>query len=347
MSYAAFKRDVNDPKTIDDFTNVVQSPERLRLLLVLTVADIRAVGPNVWNGWKAALLRDLYWRAEEVLSGQSIEVGQANRASAVWTELRAALSDWDAESFEAHAARGYPSYWLSYDVETLTHHARLVRQAEASQRLLTVDIRVDSYREVTEITVYTADHPGLFSRIAGAMASVGANIVDARITTMRNGMALDSLWVQDANRETFDGPDTQARLTTAIEQALSGCLELTQAIEKRPSLLPKRARGMTIAPRVLIDNKASKTHTVVEVNGTDRPGLLHRLTVRLAHQNLQISAAKISTYGASIVDVFYVKDLFGLKVNSDRKLDGLKNAMLAELEPQVKTAKKAVARAAE
>jgi [protein-PII] uridylyltransferase len=347
MSYAAFKRDVNDPKTIDDFTNVVQSPERLRLLLVLTVADIRAVGPNVWNGWKAALLRDLYWRAEEVLSGQSVEAGQANRAAAVWTQLRAALLDWDEESFEAHAARGYPSYWLSYGVETLAHHARLVRQAEAEQRLLTVDIQVDSYREVTEITVYTADHPGLFSRIAGAMASVGANIVDARITTMRTGMALDSLWVQDANRETFDGPDTQVRLTTAIEKALSGCLELTQAIEKRPSPLPKRARGMTIAPRVLIDNKASKTHTVVEVNGTDRPGLLHRLTGRLAQQNLQISAAKISTYGASIVDVFYVKDLFGLKVNSDRKLDGLKNAMLAELEPQAKTAKKAVARTAE
>jgi [protein-PII] uridylyltransferase len=347
MSYAAFKRDVNDPKTIDDFTNVVQSPERLRLLLVLTVADIRAVGPNVWNGWKAALLRDLYWRAEEVLSGQSVEAGQTNRAEAVWTELRAALSDWDEESFEAHAARGYPSYWLSYDVETLAHHARLVRQAEAGQRPLTVDIRVDSYREVTEITVYTADHPGLFSRIAGAMASVGANIVDARITTMRTGMALDSLWVQDANRETFDGPDTQARLTTAIGQALSGVLELIQAIEKRPSPLPKRARGMTIAPRVLIDNKASKTHTVVEVNGTDRPGLLHRLTRRLAQQNLQISAAKISTYGASIVDVFYVKDLFGLKVISDRKLDGLKHAMLAELEPQAKTAKKAVVRAAE
>ena len=346
MSYAAFKRDVNDPKTIDDFTNIVQSPERLRLLLVLTVADIRAVGPNVWNGWKAALLRDLFWRAEEVLSGQTIESGQNSRVEAVQMELRESLADWDDATFEAHLARGYPSYWLTYDVETLSRHARLINVAQAEQRPLTVETRVDSYREVTEVTVHTADHPGLFSRIAGAMASVGANIVDARITTMSDGMALDTFWVQDANRQAFEGPDTQSRLETAIDRALSGSLKLKQAIEKRGISLPKRARGMTVAPRVLIDNKASSTHTVVEVNGTDRAGLLHRLTRRLAQQNLQISAAKISTYGESIVDVFYVKDLFGLKVQSDRKLDGIRKAMLAELEPKEKPARKTATKAA-
>ena len=347
MSYAAFKRDVHDPKTIDDFTNIVQSPERLRLLLVLTVADIRAVGPNVWNGWKAALLRDLFWRAEEVLSGQTVEAGQNARVEAVQEELRAALTDWDETAFVAHLARGYPSYWLTHDVETLARHARLVRAATEAEKQLTVATRVDEYREVTEVTVHTADHPGLFSRIAGAMASVGANIVDARITTMSNGMALDTLWVQDGNRQAFEGPDTQARLATAIERALSGKLKLKQAIEKRPSTLPKRARGMTVAPRVLIDNKASTAHTVIEVNGTDRPGLLHRLTRKLAQQNLQIAAAKISTYGESIVDVFYVKDLFGLKIQSERKLDGIRKAMMEELEPVAKPAKKATVAAAE
>ena len=345
MSYAAFKRDVNDPKTIDDFTNIVQSPERLRLLLVLTVADIRAVGPNVWNGWKAALLRDLFWRAEEVLSGQTVEGGQNTRVEAVQEKLRASLADWDEAAFAAHLARGYPSYWLTHDVETLARQARLVRAAEEEQRPLAVATRVDGFREVTEVTVHTADHPGLFSRIAGAMASVGANIVDARITTMSNGMALDTLWVQDAKRKAFEGPDTQARLETAIERALSGKLKLKQAIEKRPSALPKRASGMTVAPRVLIDNKASTTHTVVEVNGTDRPGLLHRLTRKLAQQNLQIAAAKISTYGESIVDVFYVKDLFGLKVQSERKLDAIRKSMLEELEPIKKPAKKPAATA--
>ena len=340
MSYAAFKRDVHDPKTIDDFTNIVQSPERLRLLLVLTVADIRAVGPNVWNGWKAALLRDLFWRAEEVLSGHTVETGQNARVEAVQEQLRATLGDWDESAFVAHLARGYPSYWLTYDVETLAGHARLVRAAVEEVRALTIATRVDEFREVTEITVHTADHPGLFSRIAGAMASVGANIVDARITTMSDGMALDTFWIQDGNRKAFEGPDTQARVETAIERALSGKLKLKQAIDKRPSALPKRANGMTVAPRVLIDNKASTTHTVIEVNGTDRPGLLHRLTRKLAQQNLQIAAAKISTYGESIVDVFYVKDLFGLKIQSERKLDGIRKAMLEELVPVATAARK-------
>ncbi len=348
MSYAAFKRDVNDPKTIDDFTNIVQSPERLRLLLVLTVADIRAVGPNVWNGWKAALLRDLFWRAEEVLSGQTLEAGQsaAGRVAAVQEELRGQLGDWDDKSFADHLARGYPSYWLTHDVETLSRHARIIRAASDADKALTVETRVDSFREVTEVTVYTADHPGLFSRIAGAMASVSANIVDARITTMSDGMAMDTFWIQDAKRKAFEGPDVQTKLETAIERALSGKLKLMQAIAKRPTALPKRASGMTVAPRVLIDNKASATHTVVEVNGTDRPGLLHRLTRKLAQQNLQIAAAKISTYGESIVDVFYVKDLFGLKIQSDRKLNSIREAVLAELEPDAKPARKSTPRAA-
>ncbi len=333
MSNTAFKRDVNDPKTIADFAEIVRSPERLRLLLVLTVADIRAVGPNVWNGWKAALLRDLYWRAEEALAGETVAGGRDARAAAARAELRAALSDWDDEAIAAHEARGYPAYWLGRDIGTLERHARLVRAADAEGRPLTVDARIDGFREVTEVTVYTADHPGLFSRIAGAMASIGANIVDARIATTRDGMALDSFWIQDIRRRAFDEPDMLARLETAVDRAIRGKLKLARILAERPASLPKRARGMTVAPRVLVDNKASATHTVIEVNGTDRPGLLHRLTRALARESLQISSAKISTYGAGIVDVFYVKDLFGLKLRDERKLEAVRERIFAELEP--------------
>ena len=143
-------------------------------------------------------------------------------------------------------------------------------------------------------------------------------------------------WVQNINRQAFDETNTQVRLETAINRALVGNLKLKQAKEKQGTSLPKRARRMTVAPRVLIDNKASLTHTVIEVNGTDHAGLLHRLTQKIAQQNLQISAAKISTYGESIVDVFYVKDLFGLKVQSDRRLDGIRKAILAEMDPKEK-----------
>ena len=332
MSHAAFKRDVNDPQTISDFANVVQSPERLRLLLVLTVADIRAVGPNVWNGWKAALLRELYWRTEEVLAGERGDSGPDMRVAAVHDDLRARLSDWDGAEFAAHADRGYASYWLGRGVETLERQARMIRNAERAGRAITIDARVDSFREVTEVTVFTADHPGLFARLTGGIAAAGANIVDARITTLRDGMALDTFWIQNSDRAAFDEPDRIARLKAAVSAAVSGDLDLDRALAERRAAVPGRVQTMSVVPRVLIDNKASKTHTVIEVNGTDRPGLLYRLTRALVRQNLQISSAKISTYGVSIVDVFYVKDLFGLKVETERQLGAIRQDIQAELE---------------
>ena len=146
---------------------------------------------------------------------------------------------------------------------------------------------------------------------------------------MRNGMALDSFWVQDGNGNDFE--DTR-RLTNAISETLSSGIHLGQLLASRPNKLPKRAQAMDVPHRVLIDNKASSTHTVIEVNGRDQPGLLHRLTKSLAEQNLQISSAKISTYGASIVDVFYVKDLFGLKLHENKRLESIKDFMLKALE---------------
>ena len=329
MSYAAFKRDINDPKTIEDFTAIVRSPERLRLLLVLTVADIRAVGPNVWNSWKGTLLSELYWLAEEALLGHSSIKAQTARIEKVHGDLEKELISWTSKELHTHFKQGYPSYWLTYDKDTLVRHANLIKKANDDKTALTVNTLIDSDRGITEVIVYTADHPGLFSRIAGALASAGANVVDAKITTMRNGMALDSFWVQDGSGNDFE--DT-TRLTNAISETLSSGIHLGQLLASRPNKLPKRAQAMDVPHRVLIDNKASSTHTVIEVNGRDQPGLLHRLTKSLAEQNLQISSAKISTYGASIVDVFYVKDLFGLKLHENKRLDSIKDFMLKALE---------------
>ena len=329
MSYAAFKRDINDPKTIEDFTAIVRSPERLRLLLVLTVADIRAVGPNVWNSWKGTLLSELYWLADEALLGHGSVKAQTARIEKVHDDLEKEVSFWTSKELHTYFKQGYPSYWLAYDKNTLVRHANLIKKANDEKTALTVNTLIDSDRGITEVIVYTADHPGLFSRIAGALASAGANVVDAKITTMRNGMALDSFWVQDGNGNDFE--DT-TRLTNAIGETLSSGVHLGQLLASRPSKLPKRAQAMNVPHRVLIDNKASSTHTVIEVNGRDQPGLLHRLTKSLAEQNLQISSAKISTYGASIVDVFYVKDLFGLKLQENRRLESIKDFMLKVLE---------------
>jgi [protein-PII] uridylyltransferase len=332
LSAIAFKRDIDDPKTILDVADTIQSPERLRLLLILTVADMRAVSAKVWNNWKATLLRELYARVAEVLAGglatteRDVRVERAKHAAA------ALLSDWSKEDVESFTSLGYPGYWLSFDPETHARHARLVRDAEARQAPLTVDTQPLPARAVTEVTVYCADHAGLFSKISGALAVAGASIVDARIHTLTNGMALDTFWIQDAAGGTFDAPHRLARLAVLIEQALSGRLRLRAEIRKLSKmLLGQRMRAIHVPPRVVIDNHASHTHTVLEVNGRDRPGLLHDVTAAISEQGLQIASAHVTTYGVRAVDVFYVKDVFGLKVENEQKLAALRDALLAAL----------------
>ncbi len=333
MTKTAFKRDIDDPKTIADFVAVVQSPERLKLLLVLTVADVRAVGPNVWNAWKAGLLRELYERALDMMSGGiGVEKRQA-RVEAAQAALRVALvaQNWTTEQIDQHIGRGYPSYWVSFDPDSHLRHALLVRQAEKSGAPLTVESRIDESHAVTEITIYTGDHAGLFSQIAGAMALSGASIVDAKVITMTNGMALDSFFIQDLDGKAFEGGSKLAKLSTNVEQALSGKLWLDREIKQRRNSQQNRTRVFKVPPRVLVDNKASATHTVIELNGRDRVGLLYDVTAAMTRLSLQISSAHISTYGERVVDVFYVKDVFGMKVDHERKTKEIQDALRAAL----------------
>jgi [protein-PII] uridylyltransferase len=334
LSQTAFSRDIDDPKTILDLADSIQSPERLRLLLILTVSDIRAVSPKVWNGWKATLLRELYTRVAEVLEGGLSTTERDTRISRVKEVVASLLADWPAAEREDFLSLGYPSYWLGFDPESIERHARMIRDAKSRNAPLTVFTEPLPARAVTEVVVYTADHAGLFSRIAGALAIAGASIVDARIHTLTDGMALDTFWIQDANGGPFDAPHRLARLSSLVEQALSGRLRLEAEIRKATrSLIPGRMRAIHVPPRVVVDNRASNRHTVVEVNGRDRPGLLHDVTSAISSEGLQIASAHVTTYGVRAVDVFYVKDVFGMKVENERKLNQLRSALLEALTP--------------
>ena len=331
MSHTAFKRDVHDPKTILDFKALVQSVERLRLLLVLTVADIRAVGPGRWNRWKGELLRELYYATRDALTGAFDErTGEGRRAVAV-AELRDHLG-WPAEDFAPHAERFYTPYWLGLDTETQARHALLIRDATTAGEKFALATHIDEVAAVTELSVYTADHPGLFSRLAGAIAAAGASIVDARIHTSTDGMAIDTFWLQDTERRPFAGETKMKRLRDMIEGTLSGRIDVGAVLLQRPSRLPERAHVFSVQPRVLIDNKASNVYTVVEINARDRAGLLHDVTRAITGAGLQINSAQITTYGERAVDVFYVKDVFGLKVTHDSKIAKIREAIMAVLE---------------
>ncbi|QNE32657.1 [protein-PII] uridylyltransferase [Sphingomonas sp. NBWT7] len=324
MSATAFKRDLSDFKTILDFTAVVQSAERLRLLLILTIVDIRAVGPGTWNGWKRQLLGDLFEAAEEVLRLGHKQKGRGERIAAKQTNLAAAMA-WDADALARYVRRFPEAYWIAEPEDVLLHNARFV--ARMGEARLAIDAQVYAQRGATLVTVYAADHPGIFYRIAGAIHVAGGNIIDARIHTTRDGMALDNFLVQDPYGRPFAEDDQLARLRTAIEDALANRGKLIDRLKAKP--LPRtRADAFAIEPNVLIDNKASNRFTVVEVTARDRPALLNQLAHALFQSKVTIHSAHVATYGERAVDTFYLTDLTGDKIASGPRLKTLEKRLL-------------------
>jgi [protein-PII] uridylyltransferase len=328
MSTVAQSRDLSDRKTIENFAAVVQSLERLKLLTILTTADIRAVGPGVWNGWKAQLMRTLYYETEPVLTGGFSEVNRAQRVALAQREFRAELQDWPAPLLEGYIERLYPAYWLKVDLAHKLDHARFVRDIEAAGKTLATCVGFDVARGVTELTVFAPDHPWLLSIIAGACALAGANIVDAQIYTTTDGLALDTIAVSREFDRDEDEARRAARIGDAIEKAVRGQLKLPDIVAKRAP--PKgRLKAFAIEPEVTINNQWSNRYTVVEVTGLDRPGLLYELTTTLSKLNLNIASAHVATFGERVVDVFYVTDLLGAQVATPTRQSAIKRPLLA------------------
>jgi [protein-PII] uridylyltransferase len=329
MSDMAQKRDVTDPKTVQDFVRIVQTPERLRLLLILTVADIRAVGPGVWNGWKGQLLRDLYIEAETLMSGGDSSPARSARIDEAREELAQRIAAFSPEQCERALSRHYDSYWLAFDVPALEFHARLMTEADAKGEMLAVGARSDVLPEVTEVVIYAGDHPGLFSRLAGAISMSGGSIVGAKIFTTSDGYALDVFRVQDAAGGVFGEPARIQRLKQTIEKTLRGELLPRSVFAKRPP--GRRASAFKIAPKVIFDNEASTTSTVIEIESLDRIGLLYEITRGCFDMGLSISSAIVATYGELAVDVFYVRDGYGHKVRQPGRLAAIEKRLMKAL----------------
>ena len=332
MSTVAQSRDLSDRKTIENFAAIAQSLERMKLLTILTTADIRAVGPGVWNGWKAQLLRTLYYETEPVLTGGFSEVDRAKRVAMAQDEFRAEVKDWPAEQMQGYVARHYPAYWLKVDLPRKMAHAKFVRAAEAESRKLATTVAIDEARGVTELTVLAPDHPRLLSTIAGACAVAGANIVDAQIFTTTDGLALDTIAITREFPQASDEERRAARIADTIEKALGGALRLPEVVAKRTA--PKgRIKAFAVEPEVMINNQWSNRYTVIEVNGLDRPGLLYELTATLSKLSLNIASAHVATFGERVVDVFYVTDLMGAKIDAPQRQAAIKRALIHLFQP--------------
>ena len=326
MSTVAQSRDLADRKTIENFAAVVQSLERLKLLTILTAADIRAVGPGVWNSWKAQLLRTLYYETEPVVTGGFSEIDRERRVATAKNEFRNAITGWTPEDIDTYMARHYPAYWLKVDLAHKLAHARFLRATAEAGRTLATEFSFDTLRGVTELTVIAPDHPRLLSIIAGACAASGANIVDAQIYTTTDGLALDTIAVTREFERDDDERRRATRITETIEKALLGEIRLPEVVARR-AVAKARLRAFAVEPEINVNNEWSNRYTVIEVTGLDRPGLLYELTSTLSKLSLNITSAHVATFGERAVDVFYVTDLLGAKIASPTRQAAIKRAL--------------------
>ncbi|SCX21994.1 [protein-PII] uridylyltransferase [Agrobacterium rosae] len=338
MSMVAQTRDLHDRKTITDFADKVQSMERLKMLLILTVCDIRAVGPDVWNGWKGQLLRTLYYETELLLSGGFSETSRKERAKIARQALYDALTDWGQKARRKYSGLHYEPYLLSVDLQDQIRHTRFLRETDKQEQAMSTMVRTHSFHAITEITVLAPDHPRLLSIITGACAAAGANIADAQIFTTSDGRALDTILI---NREFPIDEDETRRANTIgkmIEEVLAGKKRIPEIIATRTKGR-KKSKTFNIPPSVTISNGLSNKFTVIEVECLDRTGLLADMTAVLADLSLDITSARITTFGEKVIDTFYVTDLFGQKVMTENRQASIASrlkAVMAEQEDELR-----------
>lgn len=343
MSNTAFKRDLADHKTILDFCELVKSPERLRLLLVLTVVDIRAVGPGTWNGWKGQLLRELYRAAEEVLNAGHAVRGRSERVITKKEAVTEVLKDWSKKNIAGLHKRLNDAYWIAEDRDTIVQNARLMKRVDQKGGALGVTARVESFQDMTNVAVYTEDHPGVFARVVGALGVAGASIMGAKIHTSQDGMAVDNFMVQDLEGNAFDSRRQLDRLEETIFNTLQGNVRPKEKLQHK-RVFGSKEQSFEVEPVVLIDNKASNWSTVIEVNAKDRPGLLYDLAYTLYRLKLSIFSAHVATFGERAIDVFYVRDLVGQKVSNKVRLRNIEAKLLAAANGESSKAKKPAAK---
>ena len=294
LSDYAQKRDLSDPDTARAFAERVADPERLRLLLVLTVADIRAVGPGVWNNWKGQLISSLYAQVEAIFRGED----------AVGEDLQAALAD---------------------------EHAELIARAAQMGAAALHRLSPGRFEATTEIVLAARDRPGLFADLTAVLAAAGADVAGARVATAADGTVLDVFQVQDGADAPY-GQSEPRRLNALIrtlEAAARG--EVSIPAPAMPRVSPRRA-VFDVRPVVMIDSHGSDAATIIEVSGADRPGLLAELSRTLSDHDLSIRSAHVAGFGERAVDSFYVTDRAGRKLTSGMVLDEVQAALEAVLE---------------
>ncbi len=333
MSKTAFRYELGDPKVIKNFAKQVRSIDKLKSLLALTVADIRGVGPDVWNDWKGALIKELYIKTYDLLKPPQ-EISKITEPLKSSKELlirylnNKGVNDLDIKTY---CSKFYNNYWGTFNLPSVVNHYEIFTSMKNYSKKLEVYLSNDSKLKATELLVITPDHHGLFSQISGLVASSGYDIVSAKIITRSDGYALDTFFLQNKERKPISDINLRKKLKETITKGLEGNFNIEKALNIKWKEIPARFRAVKAPIRVIIDNKTSDQYTILDIKCKNAPGVLYKITKIITTLGLQINTANVSTYGDRVVDIFYLKNAFGSKVDDNTTIEKVKNSILEEL----------------
>ncbi len=334
MAHISQRRDLQDMKMIAQFAELLQMSENLRMLYLLTFADIKAVGPDVWSEWKGTLLQELYEKTYDVLEKK--DFFQEQRSEKVRNrkrKIRQALLGEFSEKRLAKAINGLNNrYLLSNRSAEIIPHMRLA--LNRGRKALAMQIEHVKDAKFTEVTIATMDSPGLFSQIAGVMAAHSVNILGAQIYTRKDGDVLDVLQVNSVHGETVSNPEKWRKLEDDLTAVLEGRVLVEDLVAKlqTPSFYTNKNRQVPRPNRIEFDNEVSESYTVIDIFATDKVGLLYQITRTLKELGLYIAVSKIATKVDQAADVFYVHDIFGQKIVDPARIDSVRQTLLDRLE---------------
>ena len=329
LSKTAFRYELGDPKTIKDFAKKVKTVEKLKLLLVLTVADIKGVGPEIWNDWKGSLISELYIKSLNVLQKKITSKNLVEYVETTKGLLKRALykNGIKNEVVEQYCIKYYKNYWEIFNLQTLINHFHIFKKMIDDQKKFEIYVSKEQDLQATELIVIAPDHHGLFSLISGLVAASGYDVVGAKIITRSDGYALDTFFIQSKEKKPILEDHLRNKLVKNISLGLEGNFDIEKALKIKWEEIPARFRAVKAPTRILVDNKTSENFTILDIKCKNAPGVLYKITKTLTSLGVQINTANVSTYGDRVVDIFYIKNAFGSKVDDERTIEKIKNSI--------------------
>jgi len=326
MNDISQKKDLDDEKTIFEFSKKIESLEQLKLLFVFTVADMKATGKSIWNPLNKFPLEQLFLKTRKLLLNTS---GKIKKKESIIVKSNIKKNNkFNLKIKNETFFKILPDeIYLNNEKEKIIKFLKLIKTYKNKTH---IEINQNKKKLATEIIVYTKDQPGLLYKLSGAITISGFNVIEAKVSTLTNGMVLDVIYVRDLNHKMLDSLYHFPTLKENLYKVLSKEKFLKENIKKEKIKYSKN-NSLNINNKVFIDNNMSDKYTIIEINTLDRIGLIYELTKKFYLLKLKISSAKILTMGYGINDIFYIQDQKGNKILSNQKIKKLKRTIISIL----------------